>query len=392
MKRQLLLIAVLLFSINSFGQTPETPSLSELLERYQAIPPNGNSISHYFTVNELAILQEHFSAFTNNDSLDNRGSDASIIFGYSFEEDAFISFGIETPGSLNVLGDNSNTTDFEAAGDIDPQDLNTAYVLTLGLGEFYSLDITTSTYTLLGTITPPNGENWNGIEFDPDTTQLYGISADFSGTYTLSIIDIDALTTTPVGTTGTPGMIAIAIDDTGNMYGHDIVTDGFYSIDTNTGLATLLATLSFDANFGQDLEWDKASQRLYMTAFNNGNGNGEFRSVNTDTGETTFLSDLGPAGSQVPWASIRNTTLSIDDTTSVPFSIFPNPAKDIISIHTTAPITSLKVINMLGQVVVENNTVNNQQTIDISKLSKGVYFLQAIQDIGEPRIVRFVKK
>lgn len=392
MKRQLLLIASLLFSICSFGQTPETPSLTELLERYQNIPSNGGSLFHYFTTNEVAILQEHFNVNFPNTTSQNRGGDAAVAFGYSFDDDSYVSFGIDTPDILNILGDNSNTTDFEAAGDIDPQDLNTAYVLTLVQGEFYSLDLTTGTYTLLGTITPPGGQNWNGIEFDPDTTELYAISANFSDTSTVSIIDIDALTATPVGDTGTSGMIAIAIDDSGNMYGHDVVTDGMYSIDISTGTATLLATLSFDANFGQDLEWDKPSQTLYMTAFNNGNGNGEFRSVNTETGETTFISNLGISGSQLPWASIRNTTLSVDDPSIATLSVFPNPAKDLISINTSAPITSLKIINMVGQVVLENNTVDNQQTINISKLSNGIYFLQAIQDSGEQRVVRFIKE
>lgn len=391
MKRQLLLIASLLFSIYSFGQTPETPTLTELLERYQNIPPNGGSVSHYFTTSEMAILQEHFDTLSNTDSQD-RGSDAAVVFGYSFDDDSFVSFGVDTPDVLNFLGDNSNTTDFEAAGDIDPQDLNTAYVLTLVQGEFYSLDLTTGTYTSLGTITPPAGHNWNGIEFDPDTTELYGISANFSDTSTLSIIDIDALTATPVGDTGTSGMIAIAIDDSGNMYGHDVVTDGMYAIDISTGTATLLAALSFDANFGQDLEWDKPSQTLYMTAFNNANGNGEFRSVNTETGETTFISNLGISGSQLPWASISNTTLSVDAPSFTSLSVFPNPAKDLISINTTTPITSLKIINMVGQVVLENNTIDNQQTINVSKLSNGIYFLQAIQDSGEQRIVRFIKE
>jgi len=392
MKKLLLLGTILLFSIHSIGQTSETPSLSELLERYQNILPNGNSVSHYFTANEMAILQEYFGTLTNNESAENIGSDASIIFGYSADDDGFISFGVDTSDVLNILGDNSNTTDFEAAGDIDPQDLNTAYVLTLVQGDFYSLDITTGTYTLLGTIAPPAGENWNGIEFDPDTTALYAISSNFSTDSTLSIIDIDALTATPVGTTGAPGMIAIAIDDEGNMYGHDVVTDSFYTIDIDTGVATLLAPLSFDANFGQDLEWDKVSQTLYMTAFNNVIGAGEFRSVNIETGETTFISNIGPEGSQIPWAGIRNTTLSLDDPSIASFSVFPNPAKDVISIHTTTPIHSLKVLNMVGQVVMENRSSDSQQTLNIATLSKGIYFLQAIQDTGEQRIIRFVKE
>ena len=176
------------------------------------------------------------------------------------------------------------------------------------------------------------------------------------------------------------------------MYGYDVISDSLYTIDINTVAATLLAPLSFDANFGQDLEWDKVSQTLYMAAFNNTVALGEFRIVDIDTGETTLISNLGPSGVQISWASIRNTTLSVDDSDFTSLTVFPNPAKDIITINTSAPITSLKVINMLGQIVLENNTVTNQQTIDISQLSKGTYFLQAIQDSGEEKVVRFIKE
>lgn len=395
MKKLLLLTIILLCSFNNFGQTQESPSLTELLERYHAIPPNGNSVSHYFTSSEITVLQEHFDTSLNDVPSENRGSDVATIFASSFDDDAFVSFSVDTPDILNILGDNANTTDSEVAGDIDPQDLNTAYILTLNAGEFYSLDITTATYTLLGTITAPDGGLWGGLEFDPSTNILYGMSTNFTDTNdsTLSIIDIDALTATSVGTTGTTVMVAIAIDDQSNMYGHDVVSDSFYTIDITTGNATLIGPLGFNADFAQDLEWDSSTQTLYMTAFNIVSFRGEFRTVNIETGETTFISNLGISGSNIPWASIRNpTTLGLSDNTIATLSVFPNPAKDRITIRTTNPSTSIKVINIVGQVVIENSTLENQQIVNISKLSSGIYFLQATNESGNQKVVRFIKE
>jgi len=80
-------------------------------------------LSHYFTTSEIVLLREHFMSFQNNIPSENQRSDAAIIFGYSSNDDSFVSFGVDTPGVLNLLRDNSNSTDFEAAGGIDPQDL-----------------------------------------------------------------------------------------------------------------------------------------------------------------------------------------------------------------------------------------------------------------------------
>lgn len=394
MKKTFLFICTFFYIISSFGQANENLDITELLDRYHAIPPNGTSLAHYFTSSEMTTLTTYFATLQNNVVTENRESNNTLIYGNNPLESTLHTFEADTPETATNIGSDLNHSDFESAGDIDPQNLNTAYIITYENGRFYELDLTTTTYTFLGIISPPNTQFWNGLEFDVVTNTLYAISSNFVGTSTLYTIDINNLTATFIGETGTPGMIAIAIDNDNKMYGHDVASDSFYTIDMTTGVATMVGSLNFDANFGQDLEWNASTGTMYMASGENVTGKNQFREVNTSTGETTIIGLIagGMFGRQMPWASIRNTTLSVDDFSATSLSVFPNPAENVISIHTTAPITSLKIINMLGQIVLENNTVDNQQTIDISNLTKGIYFIQAIQDSSEQRTIRFIKK
>ena len=288
---------------NSFAQ--EVTQLDALIKRYEAIPPNGNTVTAYFTSDEIAILQSHFDS-RERSATGNKASfgPAVTIFGNSSSSGNFASFETSAPENLNIINSNSGSSDFESSGDINPIDLDQAFVLTLG-GEFYSLEVSSGDYTFLGNISAPGGECWNGVEFDPATNILYGISSNFFDSSTLSTIDVANLTATPIGDTGMDGAIAIATDGNRNFYSYDVVDDSFYSIDTATGQGTLIGPLGFDANFGQDLEWDPATGTMFMTAVNGDNGfQAELRIVDLETGSAAFSGLIDNGDSQIPWASI----------------------------------------------------------------------------------------
>ena len=54
------------------------------------------------------------------------------------------------------------------------------------------------------------------------------------------------------------------------------------------------------------------------------------------------------------------------------FKIFPNPAKKTLHIQSKAYLNSVKVVNKLGQIIIEEK---NNSEIDISTLKEGLYFL-----------------
>ncbi len=371
MKKQvLILLFATLIGVLQTGFAQTEFDKEELLARYAATPANGASPSHYFTPEELSWLKEALQA----DQSASRIGGGYTVFARMGTLDQFGTVDVSVPGTFNDIGPDSGSADFEGAGDMDPVDLTTIYVLTLGSGEFYSIDSGTGVYTSLGTISPLSGEQWNGLEYDQTTNILYGISSDFVGQSTLSTIDVGAGTATAVGVTGMPGAISIGITDTGVMYGYDVVDNSLYSINKSTGAAAIIGGLGFDPNFGQDMEYDPGTGTMYMFAYNSGAGQGELRTVNLATGLTTFISVL-EGGNQVPWAAAPLASLSVDDYAAVGFSVYPNPAQDVVYLKGVEQVASIAIFNVLGQQVLKQNGYA-AQGISVQQLPSGSYLLQ----------------
>ncbi len=68
-------------------------------------------------------------------------------------------------------------------------------------------------------------------------------------------------------------------------------------------------------------------------------------------------------------------------------SLFPNPAESYITIQNLPKDASLKIYSIEGKIV---NTLSNSATIDISKLTTGLYYLEIISD-NEKRTIKFIK-
>lgn len=59
--------------------------------------------------------------------------------------------------------------------------------------------------------------------------------------------------------------------------------------------------------------------------------------------------------------------------------LFPNPAKDILSIDVSRldkKLTSIELLNSCGQIVSKMSHVNSVEVVDISRYSKGLYFIR----------------
>lgn len=85
-------------------------------------------------------------------------------------------------------------------------------------------------------------------------------------------------------------------------------------------------------------------------------------------------------------------TLSTPEFNTASFSVFPNPAKDVISIKTDVSLISADVYNQLGQRVMQINTqalIN--KTININNLNNGIYFLK-INAEDKQQTIKFIKE
>jgi hypothetical protein len=75
------------------------------------------------------------------------------------------------------------------------------------------------------------------------------------------------------------------------------------------------------------------------------------------------------------------------------FRMYPVPAKQVLTIETKTYITvkSIRIYNMLGQIVMAIPNAESVLSIDVSNLKSGTYFIRLISDKGST-IGKFIKE
>ncbi|WP_372758069.1 ELWxxDGT repeat protein [Mariniflexile sp.] len=72
--------------------------------------------------------------------------------------------------------------------------------------------------------------------------------------------------------------------------------------------------------------------------------------------------------------------------------VYPNPVSSVLTIETPfASNYKLQVINQLGQLVLKQSQNASSTSIDVSTLSKGLYFLNIAGEDGETQTIKFIK-
>lgn len=69
--------------------------------------------------------------------------------------------------------------------------------------------------------------------------------------------------------------------------------------------------------------------------------------------------------------------MEVDENTEMSFSIFPNPSSDLVTINLTQPVSQVTIYNAVGQIVFQQNQVNNSMTVNVSNWRPGIYVVQA---------------
>nr|MBC8527624.1 carboxypeptidase regulatory-like domain-containing protein [Candidatus Cloacimonadota bacterium] len=229
----------------------------------------------------------------------------ATAYGIEAANDFFCSFDVDEPEVLNNIASYTGT-DFSNAGDFGIGDQSFVYELD-NVNNLRTIDLETGAATVIGNPLPVGAETWTGMSTDPTTGTIYGCTTDIYNS-SLFTIDPETATSTFIGSIGFPGVIDIAVDGNGDMWGYCLVQDEFFSIDKETGLGTLVGSIGFDANFGQGMTWDVETDQLYMCAFNNATFQPELRIVDRETGNTVMVGVLGatsPGGlCQLGWMAI----------------------------------------------------------------------------------------
>ncbi|MBO4739198.1 MAG: leucine-rich repeat domain-containing protein, partial [Bacteroidales bacterium] len=93
---------------------------------------------------------------------------------------------------------------------------------------------------------------------------------------------------------------------------------------------------------------------------------------NTDNPRTViYTEDLLLIAHWVPETSIKNAKLSEEM-----IKVFPNPAKEQFTISGLEQPTNIQLVNTIGQVVKRFDNVTESIIVDVSDLSKGIYFVK----------------
>lgn len=218
------------------------------------------------------------------------------------------------PGTWDLVTNVNNTDYF--AGDIVGGDFTHLYVLDMASNELHTIHTTSGLDITIGPSTPISGTVWTGATGTVSGT-LYASSTSLSSSY-LYTVDTATGTATEVGEiTNAPGIIDIAINADGEMYGVDIVNDVLVQIDPATGAGTVIGSIGFDAKFAQGMDFEETTGVLYLAAYNATDTQGELRIADTATGNSVLVGAF-PGGAETD-------ALAFAEPAPAPVQLLQNP-------------------------------------------------------------------
>lgn len=140
---------------------------------------------------------------------------------------------------------------------------------------------------------------------------------------------------------------------------------------------------------GTDTDWDNLALRV---------GGFHFGAIKNDTTMWSWGTDnlyqLGngdgtTTNSSVPTQTTCDDTLSVEDNSIDQFGVYPNPSTEYVYIKSRESIKELKIFSIQGVLVKTFLNLNDNQPINISDLSTGIYILK-IND--KSNAIKLIKK
>ncbi|MEG1559898.1 MAG: Ig-like domain-containing protein [Clostridia bacterium] len=229
----------------------------------------------------------------------------STLYGFDcYPGKTWISFDSSDPANPTVLP--ASDTPFYAAEYYDGM-IYAVKNISDGVYEFGKVDPETYEYTKLC-----DSESTQGLAMDYSTGTMYALCQNVIKTVDLNT----GAYTTVAPITGMPeGNFAItfAISTAGIMYAMEIAGGGFYEIDKETGVGTLIGSTGLAPNYAQSATFDHSTQTLYWAAYSTA---GTLVTVDVTTGTVTTVGAFG-GGAEVTCLMTRNDNVELPDPTPV---------------------------------------------------------------------------
>lgn len=207
-----------------------------------------------------------------------------VILGSNYQ--TMVRFNAATPGTVAIT-DTFLASIETYGGDIGPN--GQYYLLDNNSLNLYRVDLGTMQWTTVG-----NASNFNvnelvtGLAWNAANSTMYAIGSDGINTslYTVNtntgqVTLVNVMTNVQVG-------IWLAINNAGQAYTADIVTDQLFSVNLTTATTNLIGNLGVNLSFAQDADFDPITGVLYMAAYDSVNSQGQLRTVNLTTGASTL--------------------------------------------------------------------------------------------------------
>ncbi len=183
-------------------------------------------------------------------------------------------------------------------------------------------------------------------------------------------------------TGGGTGNILVTSISVQNQGGQSVIT-------TFGGTLQLLATVLPTNATDNSVSWSV----LNGAAFASVNASGLVTAISDGTATLAATANDGSGISGFKTVTVSNQTASITSTEVPDFSIYPNPTKNQLTISTQLmEVKSVEVIALNGQIMLRTNVNNTAvQTIDISDLETGVYWVKVHAAGGDQYIEKIIK-
>ncbi len=209
------------------------------------------------------------------------------------------------------------------------------YAISYPDGRLQTVDTRDGAIDDFGPVTgAPQVVQWASLKWDATTDTVFAMGLDTNGASYLYRLDLgnahaDLIGEIVSGVAAGTVITDVAIDAHGAMFGIDIAYDGLFSIDKDTGEATPIGSLGFDANYVQAIDFDHGTDLLYLAGYDYFGGGGLY-TIDPSSGAASLVAAF--PGLQEYWslaiASFKGACATPD---SVPW-LSVNPASG-----TTAP-------------------------------------------------------
>jgi len=203
-----------------------------------------------------------------------------------------LEFKLNDPSNLTCACEDAGVLDFATW-------TNDGFIMTheYTTGILYKIDPETCEMWAIG----GGGMSCNGLTWDPVNNVIYTTTGNM-----LLVYDPDTGEQEVIGSHGQPDiyMYGLACDAYGILYGWDLVTDKLWTIDTETGQASLVGPLGVEIWYS-DGDFCKKDDILYLVSYNDDPPSSVLYECDEDTGSCTLVGQFKYAVYEkffvIPW-------------------------------------------------------------------------------------------